>query len=48
MGDVDGFDMISAAAAVEMTLADLGHPVRIGEATRAMTQELHKSGFRKV
>ncbi len=48
MGDVDGFDMISAAAAVEMTLADLGHPVRIGEGARAMIEQLHKSGFRKV
>ena len=48
MGDVDGFDMISAVAAVEMTLADLGHPVRIGDGTRAMTEQLHKSGLRKV
>jgi aspartate aminotransferase-like enzyme len=48
MGDVDGFDMISAVAAVEMTLADLGQPVRIGDGTRAMIEQLHKSGFRKV
>jgi len=48
MGDVDGFDMISAIAAVEMTLADLGQPVRIGDGTRAMIEQLHKSGFRKV
>ena len=48
MGDVDGFDMISAVAGVEMTLADLGHPVRIGDGTRAMIEQLHKSGLRKV
>ena len=48
MGDVDGFDMISAVAAVEMTLADLGHPVKIGEGTRAMIEQLRKSGLRKV
>jgi aspartate aminotransferase-like enzyme len=48
MGDVDGFDMISAVAAIEMTLADLGQPVRIGDGTRAMIEQLHKSGFRKV
>ena len=47
MGDVDGFDMISAVAAVEMTLADLGHPVRIGEGTRAATELLRKTGFGK-
>jgi len=48
MGDVDGFDMISAVAAVEMTLADLGQPVRIGDGTRAMIEQLHKAGLRKV
>ena len=48
MGDVDGFDMISAVAAIEMTLADLGQPVRIGDGTRAMIEQLHKSGLRKV
>jgi aspartate aminotransferase-like enzyme len=47
MGDVDGFDMISAVAAVEMTLADLGHPVRLGEGTRAATELLRKTGFGK-
>jgi aspartate aminotransferase-like enzyme len=45
MGDVDGFDMISAVAAVEMTLADLGRPVRIGDGTRAVTEQLRKSGL---
>ena len=45
MGDVDGFDMISAVAAVEMTLADLGQPVRIGDGTRAVTEQLRKSGL---
>ena len=48
MGDVDGFDMISAVAAIEMTLADLGQPVRIGDGTRAMIEQLHKIGLRKV
>jgi aspartate aminotransferase-like enzyme len=45
MGDVDGFDMISAVAAVEMTLADLGQPVSIGDGTRALTEQLHKAGL---
>ncbi len=48
MGDIDGFDMISAVAAVEMTLADLGQPIRLGDGTRAMIEQLHKSGLRKV
>jgi len=48
MGDVDGFDMISAVAAVEMTLADLGHPVKIGDGTRTMTEQLRKTGLGKV
>jgi aspartate aminotransferase-like enzyme len=48
MGDVDGFDMISAVAAVEMTLADMGHPVKIGEGTRAATEMLRKAGLKKA
>ena len=48
MGDVDGFDMISAVSAVEMTLADLGQPVTLGEGTRVLIEQLHKSGFGKV
>jgi aspartate aminotransferase-like enzyme len=48
MGDVDGFDMIGAIAAVEMTLADLGHPVKIGDGTRTMTEQLRKTGLGKV
>ena len=40
MGDVDGFDMIVAIAALEMALADLGVPVKVGEGTRAATEIL--------
>jgi aspartate aminotransferase-like enzyme len=35
MGDLDAFDMITAVAAVELALADLGYPVKVGEGTRA-------------
>ncbi|MEE8314876.1 MAG: alanine--glyoxylate aminotransferase family protein [Myxococcota bacterium] len=38
MGDLDGFDILSAIAAVEMALADLGFPVKLGEGTRAATE----------
>ncbi len=40
MGDVDSFDTLAAIAAVEMTLADLGYPVKLGEGTRAATEIL--------
>ncbi len=40
MGDVDSFDTLGAIAAVEMTLADLGYPVKLGEGTRAATEIL--------
>ncbi|MCP4003201.1 MAG: alanine--glyoxylate aminotransferase family protein [bacterium] len=42
MGDVDGFDMLSAIAAVEMALADVGFPVKIGEGSRAATELLRQ------
>jgi len=45
MGDVDEFDMISVIAAIEMTLAALSYPVKIGEGTRAATQMLRELGF---
>jgi len=48
MGDVDGFDMITAVAAVEMTLADMGHPVKLGEGTRVATELLRKAGLKKA
>lgn len=38
MGDVDEFDTLSAIAAIEMSLADLGYPAKIGEGSRAATQ----------
>lgn len=41
MGDVDMFDTLAAVAAVEMGLADLGFPVKLGEGTRAATEILH-------
>ncbi len=40
MGDVDSFDTLAAIAAVEMTLADLGYPAKLGEGTRAATEIL--------
>ncbi len=40
MGDVDAFDMLTAIAALEMTLADLGYPVKLGEGTRTATEQL--------
>ena len=45
MGDVDEFDMITVVAALELTLADLGYPVKIGEGTRAATQVLRERGL---
>jgi aspartate aminotransferase-like enzyme len=39
MGDVDAFDALTAISAVEMGLADLGYPVKLGEGTRT-AQEL--------
>ncbi len=42
MGDVDTFDTIAAVAAVEMSLADLGFPVKLGEGTRAATEILRE------
>ena len=42
MGDVDEFDTLSAIAAIEMSLADLGYPVKIGEGSRAATQLLRE------
>jgi aspartate aminotransferase-like enzyme len=42
MGDVDGFDMLSAIAGLEMVLADLGYPVKLGEGTRAATERLRE------
>ncbi len=42
MGDVDGFDMLSAVAGLEMALADLGYPVKFGEGTRAATERLRE------
>ena len=45
MGDVDVFDSITAVVAVELALADLSYPVKIGEGTRAATQVLRESGL---
>ncbi len=38
MGDVDGFDMLTAIAALEMALLDLGHPVKLGAGTRMVLE----------
>jgi len=45
MGDVDEFDTITAIVALEMALADLGYPVKIGEGSRAATQMLRELGL---
>jgi aspartate aminotransferase-like enzyme len=42
MGYVDGFDVLTALSALESVLADLGHPVRFGEAARAAQPILQK------
>jgi len=47
MGDVDGFDMISAVAAVEMTLADMGQQAKLGEGTRVAMELLRKAGLKR-
>jgi aspartate aminotransferase-like enzyme len=44
MGDVDGFDALTAIAAVEMALADLGYPVKLGEGVRTAQEMLRESG----
>jgi aspartate aminotransferase-like enzyme len=40
LGYVDGFDMLAVVAALEMTLADLGWPAKIGEGLRAASERL--------
>ena len=45
MGDVDEFDTITAIVALEMALADIGYPVKIGEGSRAATQMLRELGL---
>ena len=42
MGYVDGFDVLTALAALESVLADLGYPVKFGDAARAAQQLLQK------
>lgn len=42
MGHVDGFDVLTALGALELTLADLGYPVKLGEGGRAAQQILQK------
>jgi aspartate aminotransferase-like enzyme len=42
MGDVDGFDMLTAIAALEMALLDIGYPVKLGAGTR-MVMELMRT-----
>ena len=40
IGYVDCFDLLAALAAVEMVLADMGYPVKLGDAGRALMEEL--------
>lgn len=42
MGDVDAFDMLTAVAAVEMALADLGYPVKLGDGVRTAEEMLRE------
>ena len=43
MGDIDEFDTLAAIAAVEMGLADLGYPAKLGEGARAAQERLHET-----
>jgi aspartate aminotransferase-like enzyme len=43
MGDVDSFDALTAISAVEMALADLGYPVKLGEGVRTAMEMLRES-----
>jgi aspartate aminotransferase-like enzyme len=40
LGYVDGFDMLTAIAALEMALADMSYPVKTGEGLRAASERL--------
>ena len=42
MGDVDPLDALTAVAAVEMGLADLGYPAKLGEGVRAAQERLRQ------
>jgi aspartate aminotransferase-like enzyme len=42
MGYADSFDVLTALAALELVLADLGYPVHLGEGVRAAQQILQK------
>lgn len=42
MGYLDKFDLITAVAAVEMTLSELGYPVEMGKGVRAAIETLRK------
>ncbi len=42
MGYVDAFDVVTALGALELVLADLGYPVKVGEGVRAAQQILQK------
>jgi aspartate aminotransferase-like enzyme len=44
MGDVDRFDTVAAIAAIEMALADMGYPAKVGEGTRAALEYLRDAG----
>ncbi len=42
MGATDGFDLLAAFAALEVVLAELGWPVKIGQATRVVSERLRE------
>jgi len=44
MGDVDEFDMLAVVAGVELALAELGYPSKLGEGTRAALEVLRDRG----
>jgi aspartate aminotransferase-like enzyme len=40
LGYLDGLDLLAAIGAVEMALADMGYPVKLGEGLRAASERL--------
>ncbi|MFQ5515468.1 MAG: pyridoxal-phosphate-dependent aminotransferase family protein [Myxococcota bacterium] len=47
MGDVDAFDMLTAVAALELALSDLGFPVKLGEGMRAASEIMREPAAKR-
>ena len=45
MGDLDELDLVTLIAALELALAELGLPLKLGEGTRAATEILRERGI---